>query len=124
MTQMPTVLVLEDDPYVRRLVTDSLSSIGYRVLTATNADEAIRHVSEDMVDLMISDVVLPRVSGPACASALMKVAPHLRVLFMSGYLDPDLLRRLGLQEDMPFLQKPFSLSTLRDSVAGMLYAAA
>ena len=47
-----------------------------------------------------------------------------RVLFMSGYLDPDLLRRLGPQEDMPFLQKPFSLATLRDSVAGMLYAAA
>lgn len=124
MTRTTTVLVLEDDDYVRRLVTDSLTSIGYRVLTAAHADEAFRHLETETVDLLLSDVVLPRISGPACAIELLKKAPKLRVLFMSGYLDPDLLRRLGLEERMPFLQKPFSLTLLRDSVADMLVEAA
>ncbi len=123
MTRPLTVLVLEDDAHVRRIVTDSLTSIGYRVLTAAHADEAFRHMEADTVDLLLSDVVLPRISGPACALELMKTAPRLRVLFMSGYLDTDLLRRLGLEAHMPFLQKPFSLTLLRDSVADILIAA-
>ena len=80
-------------------------------------------MAAERVDLLLSDVVLPRVSGPACATELLRSQPDLRVIYMSGYLDQDLLRRLGLRDGAPFLQKPFDLTTLRTSVAGVLCAA-
>ncbi len=114
-----TVLVLEDDAPVRRFITDMLTEAGYRVRSAANPVEASQQVDEE-VDLLLSDVVLPHVSGPTCARGLLERFPGLRVLYMSGYLDPDVLRRLGLEDDMPFLQKPFTGSMLREVITGVL----
>ncbi len=119
MVTPQTVLVLEDDGPVRRFITDMLTCAGYRVLSAADANEAVQQ-AEERIDLLLSDVVLPNVSGPVCARRLAERFPGLRVLYMSGYLDPDVLRRLGLEDDMPFLQKPFTGSVLRKVIAGVL----
>ena len=107
------VLVVEDEPRVAELVTQTLREHGYHVTLATSGEEAARLVGADL-DLLVTDVVLPRSRGTAVAEALRRAFPRLRVLYTSGYA-PDLLDRALLPWER-FLRKPFSTLALLRAV--------
>jgi len=113
-----TILLVEDDPTVRELVRETLNRSGYRVLDAADSMEARRIASAHTgsLDLLITDVVLPRVSGKQLAAALSARFPAMKVLLISGYSHAALGDNGGngdiLQEETPFLQKPFTPSAI------------
>ena len=105
-----TVLLVEDEEAVRSLVRVVLEGQGYEVLTAGDGQEALRLVRahDGPIDLLVTDMVLPGMSGREIAEAAHGVLPELRVLFMSGYTD-DSLNRHGLEAAVDqFIQKPFT----------------
>ncbi|HMI88796.1 MAG TPA: response regulator [Polyangiaceae bacterium] len=104
-----TILVVEDSPSVRKLVTHALSQNGYRVLEAGTPFQALQilHQSDRPIDLLLTDVILPEMSGRILADRMREQGKVRRVLFMSGY-DNDLVARQGvLHEGVRLLQKPF-----------------
>ncbi len=106
-----TLLVVEDDAAVRRAVVTALENLGYTVLQAGGADEALRQVDEHggPIDLLLTDVVMPGASGPRLAKAFLMRRPHARVVYMSGYsADTD----SGEWPAGPRLEKPFSPDSL------------
>ncbi len=109
-----TVLVVEDDEAVRRLVCDVLEEHGYTVLCARDGAEAIRLTSrfEGDIDLLVTDVIMPQMNGPELASRLCLTRPELKVLYVSGYSADDIGEHGVLRDDVQLLQKPFSPHTL------------
>lgn len=105
-----TILVLDDEPDVRKLVATMLSSNGYKVLTAANGESAIKtfRKSKQPVDLALLDVVSPGLSGPMVAERLQALQPGLRVLFMSGYDDTNVVQRYIVDQGHALLTKPFT----------------
>jgi signal transduction histidine kinase/CheY-like chemotaxis protein len=104
------VLLVEDDPSVRRLARDLLSRLGYSVTEAASgrAGMALGGDETKHFDLALCDVILGDMSGTAVAEALTALRPSIRVLFMSGYTDDAIVRTGVLDEGRPFLQKPFT----------------
>jgi signal transduction histidine kinase/CheY-like chemotaxis protein len=117
-----TVLLVEDDDQVRSLTLTMLARLGYRVLEAESADEAIQIAAahEGPLDLLLSDVVMPRMSGTDLAFRLQTGRPGLRVLYMSGYTDNGVIDQGMLAADTPFIQKPFTSSMLSRKVREVL----
>ncbi|MBI1790099.1 MAG: response regulator, partial [Acidobacteria bacterium] len=116
-----TVLLVEDEGGVRRMVRDMLSRHGYTVLEAADgaAAHSLLRESSQAVHLLLTDVVMPDLSGRALAESLQALRPGLKVLFMSGYTDESILRR-HLIEPEYFLQKPFSPDILAVKVREVL----
>ncbi len=107
-----TVLVIEDDRAVRGVVTQVLKSSGYHVLVADEPEGAIALAAEHAgsIDVVLSDVVMPRMNGLECYAKLRETSPQIKVLFMSGYT-PDTVADHGVLSDSShFIQKPFTLS--------------
>jgi PAS domain S-box-containing protein len=117
-----TVLLVEDDDAVRALTRIILEKNGYRVMEARNGGEALllceRH--KDPIHLLVSDVVMPQMSGGQLAERLASLQPAMKVLLMSGYTDEAILRHGSLETDMPFLHKPFSPDALTQKVREVL----
>jgi signal transduction histidine kinase/CheY-like chemotaxis protein len=107
-----TILVAEDDPAVREVMRLMLESAGYRVVIAVDGAEALELVRARMhsLDLVISDVVMPRLGGRELSRALREERPELPLLLVSGYADPDAGKREPISE--PLLSKPFSRADL------------
>jgi PAS domain S-box-containing protein len=105
-----TVLVVEDEPVLRKMIVDFLDSNGYKVLSAESASEAVGHVQlfPGTIDLVLTDIVMPDMNGADLARFLCSLRPELRVLYMSGYSDGALGDKFVLPKDVAFLQKPFS----------------
>jgi signal transduction histidine kinase/CheY-like chemotaxis protein len=119
-----TILVVEDSASVRKLVTHALAQNGYRVLEASTPIQALQilHQSERPIDLLLTDVILPEMSGRILADRMREQGKVRRVLFMSGYED-DLIARQGvLSEGVRLLQKPFLEPELLHEVRGALDA--
>jgi two-component system cell cycle sensor histidine kinase/response regulator CckA len=117
-----TILLVEDERSVRSLAQHVLSLNGYKVLEATNGEEAIRLADRyaGPIHLLVSDVVMPHLGGVALAERLLAVKPQLKVLFLSGYTNDALNRHGVLDTDYAFLQKPFSTSALAQKVRDVL----
>ena len=117
-----TVLIAEDDRAVREVVAATLEQRGYRVLRAPDAktalEQARRHAGG--VDLLLTDIVMPGMTGRELAQTLTAERPGLRVLYMSGYTDDTVVRHGVLEEGMPFLQKPFTADALTLKVREVL----
>lgn len=119
-----TVLLVEDDPPLRAAVQRMLTAQGYRVLTARQSEEAVelalKHGSS--ISLLITDVVMPALSGPDVAKAVAVHVPGVKVLFMSGYTDHAILYSGQLKPSVNFIQKPFSAQALgrkiREAIEG------
>jgi len=113
-----TVLVVEDEDLVRALAVRALRSFGYTCLHAHDADEALRLLDENgtRVDLVITDVVMPGMSGRELGDRLARLRPGVPVVYMSGFTDEDVIRRGMLEEGRPFLQKPFTPHDLARAV--------
>jgi PAS domain S-box-containing protein len=120
-----TVLVVEDETGVRQLVSEVLRSRGYSVLQASNGIEALRVASAHVgpIHLLVTDVVMPHLSGRALAEHLSALRPALKVLYLSGHTD-DTVVRYGVHENAAFLQKPFAPDDLARAVRAVLGNAA
>jgi len=117
-----TVLVVEDDEAVRRLVHRILEPAGYQVLSAPNgpAAQALCEQRPGLVNLLLVDVVLPVMDGAAVAEALSRQRPGLRVLFMSGYIDDTVIRHNLPEGGRELIHKPFSAGDLLHKIREML----
>jgi signal transduction histidine kinase len=113
-----TILVAEDEEQVRSLARTILARKGYRVLEAATAAEALQ-LSENhrgQIDLLLTDIVMPNMSGPELAREMMAREPAIRVLYMSGYADTRVLKQEELNFGSLFLQKPFTAASLQRMV--------
>lgn len=119
-----TILFVEDDEAVRRLGHRVLTARGYQVLIARDGQEAMRIVQSHAqpIDLLLSDVVMPRMSGRELADSLRQRRPHARVLFLSGYTETAIEHRGVLATGSAFLQKPFTPKVLARRVRELLDA--
>ncbi len=117
-----TVLLVEDEDGVRGLAVLVLQTYGYKVMAAGSGKEALRHVEKRSggIDLLVTDVVMPGMGGPELADALKPRFPQMKVLFSSGYTDDAVVRHGLLQEQVAFLQKPYTPLTLVKRVRQVL----
>jgi len=113
-----SVLLVEDEEGVRRLIAATLEKHGYTVLAASDPDEALRLYEqfEHRIDLLISDVVMPYMRGPELAVLLRERQAGLNVLFISGYTDPSITNQV-VSPESHFLQKPFAMDALLRAVS-------
>jgi signal transduction histidine kinase len=114
-----TILVLEDDISVRHISVRMLRGLGYQVIEAANGDDAQRLLSENAgrkVDLLLTDLVMPQMSGRRFADALRAAHPNIKVLFISGYLEESLQPGDRCEPEMFFLPKPFDSEQLAAKV--------
>ncbi len=117
-----TILLVEDEPSLRALAREVLQESGYVVIEAGNGKEALKVVEDITVQpaLLLTDVVMPEMSGLELAEELRRRRPDVAVIYTSGYTDHALLERNTLREDMPFLQKPYMPASLLELVAKVL----
>ena len=117
-----TILLVEDEESVRGLAAKVLAGYGYRVIEARDGSEAeqVARREGDYLHLMVTDVVMPGISGLELATRLAAVRPKMKVLFMSGYTDDAIVRRGVLADDAAFLQKPFTGDLLARRVRDVL----
>ncbi|MEO6388796.1 MAG: response regulator [Croceibacterium sp.] len=116
------ILLVEDEDMVRAVAERALTRAGYTVVTASDGDEGVEAVRNNPdFDLVVSDVVMPSMDGPAMAREIRQLAPGLPVLFMSGYAEEQLRRSLDI-EGMFFIAKPFSVQQIAEKVGEVLSA--
>lgn len=117
-----TILLAEDEPDLRELARIFLEGYGYKVLEAASAEQAIQvaNVFPGAIDLLLTDVIMPGVSGRELARRLTARQPNMRVLYMSGYTFNVMAQGGMLEDGVAFLQKPFTPSTLADKVREVL----
>jgi CheY-like chemotaxis protein len=118
------ILLVEDDPSVRRSTTRVLERFGYAVVSAPDGKEAFTYLTSDhgKPALVISDVVMPRLSGPQLLGKIREAGLSIRVLFTSGYTQRDMKERTMLDPALPFLAKPWTVPDLLSKVRDVLDA--
>jgi two-component system cell cycle sensor histidine kinase/response regulator CckA len=120
LTGAGTVLLVEDEDPVRLFSARALKNKGYKVIEAESAERALEilHDGADKIDLVITDVVMPKMDGPSLIKEVRELYPDraLKVIFMSGYTEDNFRKRLGDDVDIHFLPKPFSLKQLAGKV--------
>ncbi len=121
-TGKETVLVVEDDAMIRSVVAKNLRVKGYTVLEAMDDQDALRMGRDHRgtIHLLLTDVVMPGMSGREVAAMLKKTRPDLRVLYMSGYTNEAIVRHGGIEPDVDFLQKPFRMDALASKIREIL----
>jgi two-component system, cell cycle sensor histidine kinase and response regulator CckA len=117
-----TIILAEDDEAIRSLSRIALQSCGYLLLVAANGDEALQLAAAHAADvhLLVTDVVMPKMSGRELAERLRTTRPELRVLYVSGYTDDAIVRHGIVEEGVTFLHKPFTPTTLARRVREVL----
>jgi len=119
-----TILAVDDDPAVLGFLDHVLRAAGYRVLLAESGWRAIETYddSPEKVDLLLTDVIMPDLTGPVVAERLRAKQPDLQVLFISGYHDADMVQRFVTQRGFKLLPKPFTVEGLLRGVEACLAA--
>ena len=123
LTGHETVLVVEDEPLVRAISVEALRDA--RLSRAAGVERRgsarrSRAPTTGPIDVVVSDVVMPVMGGPALTQHLRRERPHMKVLFVSGYTDDAIVRQGVLEPGVEFLQKPFPLATLARRIRDML----
>jgi two-component system cell cycle sensor histidine kinase/response regulator CckA len=118
LTGRGTVLLVEDEDAVRAFGARALKNKGYNVLEANSGEAALEVLSDDAqaVDLLITDVVMPRLDGPSLVRQVRETRPEMPVIFISGYAEDSFRQRLGREAGIHFLPKPFTLKDLAGKV--------
>jgi two-component system cell cycle sensor histidine kinase/response regulator CckA len=118
-----TILLVEDEDMVRSVAERALTRQGYTVITASDGEQGLaRLAAADKIDLLISDVVMPGMDGPAMVRAVRVQHPSMPVLFMSGYAEEQLRKSIDI-DNVAFLPKPFSVNQLAEAARDVLGAA-
>src|ERR1041385_3601685 len=109
-----TILVVDDEPEIRKLVSAMLTNSGYQIIMAVTGEQAIKLFRKQpkAIDLLLTDVVAPGMAGPTLADQLTELKPDLRVLFMSGYDARQVVQRYVVEKGYMLLAKPFTLQQL------------
>jgi CheY-like chemotaxis protein len=117
-----TILLVEDEDHLRAVVARRLQAAGYTVLVAANGPEALQlaEAHRGSLELVVSDVVMPRMSGREMAERLTALRPGFKLLYMSGYVDDAIVRHGVLEPGVNFLGKPFSADALTRKVREVL----
>jgi DNA-binding NtrC family response regulator len=116
-----TILVVDDEPEIRKLVAAMLTRNGYRVLSADTGENAIRLFRNNPdTDLLLTDVVAPGMSGPMIADEIAAMKPDVKVLFMSGYEGTQVVQRYVVEKGYSLLIKPFTMEQLGSKVQAVL----
>ncbi|MEO1048483.1 MAG: response regulator [Pseudomonadota bacterium] len=117
------ILLVEDEDMVRAVAERALSRAGYQVTSCPGGEEGLAEIDKgDDFDLVVSDVVMPGMDGPAMVRAIREKRPDMPILFMSGYAEEQLRRDIDIP-NMHFIAKPFSVSAIGDKVASVMQAA-
>src|SRR5688500_17213321 len=114
----PTVLLVEDDEQVWAFVRSLLSNDGYKIVEARTGAEGAK-IAEEMnydIDLLLTDMLLPELSGSDLAEQIAARRPELKILFMTGYVEGDIVQRCITELGASFLDKPFAPSVLLQRV--------
>jgi CheY-like chemotaxis protein len=119
-----TVLLVEDENGVRELARQYLETGGYKVIQASNGNEALEIAAAygEPIHLLLTDVVMPGISGRELADRLLVIRPDIRILFMSGYTEQAVVHHGIVAEDATLLQKPFTFGTLASKLREILTA--
>ncbi len=117
-----TILVVDDDPFIRKLAVDMLTPLGYRLLQADNGETALKTGSdfEGAIDILLTDVIMPGMNGKELADAFRLKRPNAKVVFMSGYTTDAIAHRGILQKETVFIQKPLTLYKLAGKLREVL----
>jgi DNA-binding NtrC family response regulator len=121
-----TILVVDDEPEIRKLVGAMISQFGYNALTADSGDHALtvyRNLNQP-IEMLITDVVAPGMSGPMLAEKLSALQPDLKVLYISGYDNTHLVQKFIVERGHALLAKPFTMEELHAKMSEMLKMAA
>jgi two-component system, cell cycle sensor histidine kinase and response regulator CckA len=118
LTGAGTILLVEDEDPVRLFSARALRNKGYKVIEAKSGDAALEviHRATETIDLLITDVVMPRMDGPGLIREVRETHPDMRVIFISGYTEDSFRKRLDTDAELHFLPKPFSLKQLASKV--------
>jgi CheY-like chemotaxis protein len=117
-----TILIVEDEEEVRKLATKILERQGYRILETFNGDDALLSCErcKSPIHLMLTDIVMPRMSGSELAKLLKPLYPEIKILYMSGYTDNAIVRHGVLEKGVNYIQKPFTMEGLARKVREVL----
>ena len=123
---MSTILVVDDEPEVLRLVETVLTRSGHKVIAASNGEKALDKIqkSASPPDLILTDVVMPGLSGPMVAEQLQEQFPKIKVLFMSAFEDRQVVRRYVKDRGFELIPKPFQIEQLAAKVKQVLEGSA
>jgi two-component system cell cycle sensor histidine kinase/response regulator CckA len=126
LTGAGTVLLVEDEDPVRLFSARALRNKGYRVIEAKSGEAALELLTagKERIDLVITDVVMPRMDGPALVRRVRETHPDMKVIFISGYTEDAFRKRLDTDSEIHFLPKPFSLKQLAGKVKEVIVAEA
>ena len=118
------VLIVDDDPMIRQLVTDLLESLEYRVTAQEDGEAAVAYYADHAadVDLVILDMIMPKINGMEIFRAMKKINPGVKVLLSSGYSPDDGAIADLVGQGSPFIQKPYTLNDLSEAVSRLLAA--
>jgi len=118
LTGAGTVLLVEDEDAVRLFSARALRNKGYKVIEAKSGEAALEviHRATETIDLLITDVVMPRMDGPGLIREVRETHPDMKVIFISGYTEDSFRKRLDSDAEIHFLPKPFSLKQLASKV--------
>jgi CheY-like chemotaxis protein len=116
-----TILLVEDEEALRASISAYLTLHGYKVLEAANGVQALQIATQhpESIHMLITDMILPKMSGTELARKVAKMRPHMMILYISGYTDRELTGREASQSTSGFLQKPFALRTLLSVIGEM-----
>ena len=114
-----TILVVEDDPDVLSAIVKNLEHVGYRILTANDGMEGLKKIKSGGYDLVITDIVMPYVSGTGVVSALKESNPHIPVIAITGYGEIPETMAVEQKADL-VLSKPVRMSDLKEHIAKLL----
>jgi CheY-like chemotaxis protein len=117
-----TILVIDDEPEIRKLVGAMVTQFGYAVLTADSGEHAltIYRNHKGHIEMLIADVVAPGMSGPMVADKLTAMQPDLKVLYISGYDNTHVVQKYVVEKGHALLSKPFTLEQLKTKMAELL----
>ncbi len=123
-TGTETILLVEDEDYIREFVAEILEEHGYNVLQAEDGQDALDLIADTtpVIDLLFTDVRMPRIKGPELAERMLQTYPDLRVILVSGYADDKTIRDAISADQTAFVQKPFNVPTLIKKVRSILDA--
>jgi two-component system cell cycle sensor histidine kinase/response regulator CckA len=125
-TEKRTILVVDDEAEIRKLVGAMVSQAGYTILTADSGEHALVLYKNNKgpIDLLITDVIAPGMSGPMLADKLTELQPDLKVLYISGYDNTHVVQKYVVEKGHALLSKPFTVEEMKNKVREMLSSAA
>ena len=120
MSGNETILLVEDENSVRMFTARALQEKGYKILEASCGDEALKIADNEQFDLLITDVIMPKMDGPTLSNVLKARNPALKTIFISGYTEDTFRHDVAENADIHFMQKPFTMTDLLKKVKKVL----